>query len=980
MAPTNKEASTKIGVQSKDDLLEAAESLRMYLYLAQKKNLSEALSTSRGSELQNVVTDNLKADRTRGAVETVLTQVRTTTLKDIDNNANGLNVNNSNQGFAVPIENGDFPESISRTLTQLGLASSRTIQRHIAIRSGIDGLNFSNRSSEFVALFANLIPAIEMSKCVPYFNIRFIQVAPNDSKQNPMPFLSLESFVGATKGDTSVNTGGLPNYQAASPVNKPTPRLGGVVTGIELFQAPQTLVRPMLNTDTSYQAQRGIRVLDPMQPLASIESINFDVTALSQNFMSTQTKIDMTIILHDKSRLIELAPLLSPGVYPTVRAEIEWGWSHPAGGGFSNNPYGKFINALRSKQVFCISTVSFSNRDATSLSIKMQLMGLGEFITSNTSTLTGAYVSYELIRARMNQLFAITDVKKKDPKNGGPPTPAMQMFGAHEKVVELSEWESGDKWITYDDYYAISDLITNVSAGRQKIDELIAKYSDIVKNKTRTTVSSSTAPQNLSEFLLSSLRSSILDAKFEDSPYVKGPKKNPTDKTEAQKSPINSPSSIEFLSEIKKIIDNDEAGPASVSVMSLGDAIYRLFTIPMSITDFFDEIRVFTFDFNDHAGNMAGYNIGSFPIPTVNISTNVLKSNVSAQKALQRLVSLVNDPTSAAYGIKDALQEKKEAEEAANKSIVPDDDTTVNAAEVARDEAQAAFEKTLTSIYKKKAQYDLNVSFEPKFTTPRIKVHTEVSSVNEGGSYKQVMNVFIYDEANAGHRNVNLLSSIMQYNSGVARVVTLGPEASKSSSSSKGTLADLFTIQQNPDGTWAISTTREKAKRMITSAIPTLRIGIEGSMITNASYTSSAGGDLSNIQMLKSYKNSGGGSRANASPGINADMYVIPSSLTLQMLGMPLINRGQTYFVDFGTGTTLDNTYTVTSVKHSIKSGQFTTTVNLNVTNQGSIKSVISMLQADLGILQANAKITEKNNLDSALKSAEDALRMSRSR
>jgi hypothetical protein len=76
------------------------------------------------------------------------------------------------------------------------------------------------------------------------------------------------------------------------------------------------------------------------------------------------------------------------------------------------------------------------------------------------------------------------------------------------------------------------------------------------------------------------------------------------------------------------------------------------------------------------------------------------------------------------------------------------------------------------------------------------------------------------------------------------------------------------------------------------------------------------------------------------------------------MLGMPLVNRGQTFFVDFGTGTTLDNAYTVMSVNHSIKGGQFTTNITLNVTNQGTIKAVTSMIQTDLAILQQYVSTT----------------------
>ena len=89
-------------------------------------------------------------------------------------------------------------------------------------------------------------------------------------------------------------------------------------------------------------------------------------------------------------------------------------------------------------------------------------------------------------------------------------------------------------------------------------------------------------------------------------------------------------------------------------------------------------------------------------------------------------------------------------------------------------------------------------------------------------------------------------------------------------------------------------------------------------------------------------------------------MFVIPATVNITMLGMPLINRGQMYYIDFGTGTSLDNVYTVTSVKHSIKGGQFTTTVTLNPISSGSIKSVTSGLNTDLAAVKQYKKQNSK--------------------
>jgi hypothetical protein len=47
------------------------------------------------------------------------------------------------------------------------------------------------------------------------------------------------------------------------------------------------------------------------------------------------------------------------------------------------------------------------------------------------------------------------------------------------------------------------------------------------------------------------------------------------------------------------------------------------------------------------------------------------------------------------------------------------------------------------------------------------------------------------------------------------------------------------------------------------------------------------------------------------------------------MLGCPLLQFGQSFYVDFGTGTSADNIYTVTSFSHKITPGDFSTSAKL---------------------------------------------------
>ena len=74
------------------------------------------------------------------------------------------------------------------------------------------------------------------------------------------------------------------------------------------------------------------------------------------------------------------------------------------------------------------------------------------------------------------------------------------------------------------------------------------------------------------------------------------------------------------------------------------------------------------------------------------------------------------------------------------------------------------------------------------------------------------------------------------------------------------------------------------------------------------------------------------------------EVVVFPNTVSLSLVGMPMMTRGQTLFIDFGTNTSLDNIYTVKSVNHNISAGEFNTDLELVPSNMGAISSFRSKL------------------------------------
>ena len=65
---------------------------------------------------------------------------------------------------------------------------------------------------------------------------------------------------------------------------------------------------------------------------------------------------------------------------------------------------------------------------------------------------------------------------------------------------------------------------------------------------------------------------------------------------------------------------------------------------------------------------------------------------------------------------------------------------------------------------------------------------------------------------------------------------------------------------------------------------------------------------------------------------------LFPNTVSCTLNGMPMIGRGNNIFIDFGTNTSLDNIYTVKNVTHSVRAGDFSTSLELVPPNMGAVE------------------------------------------
>jgi len=128
-------------------------------------------------------------------------------------------------------------------------------------------------------------------------------------------------------------------------------------------------------------------------------------------------------------------------------------------------------------------------------------------------------------------------------------------------------------------------------------------------------------------------------------------------------------------------------------------------------------------------------------------------------------------------------------------------------------------------------------------------------------------------------------------------------------------------------------------KDNIKSIMPSMTMGSMFTGLKSVSVSSSTSGNVANtILVTANIENEDTQTGQGASDGID-DIFVIPASLKVTMFGMPLVQYGQQFFIDLGTGTTLDNIYAVTNLSHKIDPTGFETSFDLTFLGQGMTRN-----------------------------------------
>jgi hypothetical protein len=397
-----------------------------------------------------------------------------------------------------------------------------------------------------------------------------------------------------------------------------------------------------------------------------------------------------------------------------------------------------------------------------------------------------------------------------------------------------------------------------------------------------------------------------------------------------------------------------------------------------------DEIHIFMYPFNSRAPGVSGSNIGTFKVNSDRIANKLREKvretqNLTIQTFIEEVRSIMKDKldpefalftaeevnsiratrelittqTASATEIASQIQSKSSAKAAATDDdrkteIQEEIDTLQDTLDDHLDNIQL-FQEDLTERQDSAVngeQLDLRIS---SLSMPELKVSLETKKITvnittDGVSQlvpRTILRVHVYDGNNKPNELQEFLSNLNNNMSIVIPDENDTIEESPWNAELVQTLSDLG-IGEIKTITGRGNTTIEKfvvnnmspaIKQATKDSMASITYGSSGTAINSVSVDSVTDRNMQAHYMLQS-QTADHSTLTNEELNIrNRDAQkVMPLTITMDMMGCPLLRYGQEFYVDFDTNTDLDNVYVTTSIIHSIAAGKFTTSLSLKPT------------------------------------------------
>lgn len=746
---------------------------------------------------------------------------------------------------------------------------------------------FDTVTTDYCDAFFNLIDNINLSLAVPFVKINIIDRLSKTRKQEPK--MSLISFLKSPSDnniDDTIFSNAKPKLFSSDDFTARRIASGKFV-GTEVFLGPNTMLPDP--TDEILNPRR----LNPSVPLMSLLSFSTSIESQGSSAVSRK-RGELSIVLHDRSRLNDIRSLVSLGDFSTLYFDIEWGYIHPHGDPSFNNPVGQYLNAMRFREIYSPNTYTMAMGEGGSMTININMLAAGYLDATNTSVITGQYVPRSL---------------------------AMNMLNNYVFNVIVQNESS-----------AISD---SVQADIRPITEVLAKQDTAGKYIKRDFIDKILSKPNRDVVVLEEELKFIQDLK--------------TTIQQSDETPFRQTDYINDLTKKLKIANVGEIGSDTFEQMkskygnslvqeeyaSIANILTQCVGIPFSMTGLYNEVQIHVFKFNEAAGTMASKPITQGCLPIDDFigkpdETGSLYNTDGVLTALGRLTKALSNPDVLCYGIASQPDPKKTTgkPDEASASSPP------NAGAPATKAAAAA---------KSKASATPPTSPDPSFKIPNIKwdMRTVPAKVMPNDSSSPI-------DAKADPEQLILQIIIYDDNSLIAGTETA--QAYSYLSKFKGNLTGK--TSGKTDNTLSI----DDSKFISKIAYPNITYGAVNSVIKSIAISTNTRSALSTSLTIQAGQEALNAQLKSVTASEIRQIQLIPGSITLTIFGLPIIERGQSIYLDLGTGTTLDDVYKVTSVRHNLSS-DFTTDLTLQFTGQGTLISIENAIDNAIKAIEQKSEI-----------------------
>lgn len=813
-------------------------------------------------------------------------------------------------------------------------------------------------------IFLNSIPNVEMSRATPFIDIQMSIGRPaKNSETNQIQTMSLSRFlVGAatTNSNTALDDlvmgnqifNGDPIDQANQQIKWSEAR---ATAGMELFTSPQTLINA---NESDNESLRSNPVLDKFKPLMSIKGFTVEIVP-SAGMMSYKTA-KLELILHDRSRLSEIADFIRADLYGNTEITIEYGWVHPDGESNSQvrNPYGDLINGMRIKEKYSILNSSFSLGDGGEMAVNLDLFTRGaesfetELISSDDSQIGNIIVEIQGLQRDIAELRA-----RVYGSQSGATT--REIRGV--QILDAAQDAMNNIVLSNELRTSISQF-RNALRGQQSpaTQELLERLQDLygtVAGGNRrgaqaglpaTAGTNEPAATRLRRSVQSSVSTKMAKLLTDQDPFLVG------SRTEVGRIPLAGTSAAETVVRAGNVPINIGRGDSTKQV-SLAKLLLLFVGEPLAHTGKYDDVQMVFYPFNAYAGKASRINIANFGVDAQFFADNFARWRLervgrSANVNLRDFISFVgttilDDVAARSYGLVDST----------GKSLFQTVSTDNNGRTAVSLEAVSEPADHMHNIELALREFTPDGTFRP----PQIDIFLEASPEKlgtvdgepaNGQTEKTILKIHVFDRLATSYDTLGtLLANTRNTEFEAVGTTSAVPPQREGERGSVGSDAVVESRRQVHNAYIAAAEANgivekvfvgegegrheiyrivggpRKLKDFLYKTVPYITYGTIGTNILNASLSSNQEPALNTINLLRSFRRSELEPNGENPGGL--PMRIIPTTLGLSTLGCPLINFAQSYFVDFQTGTTADNIYAVTGLTHTLGPGEFKTDI-----------------------------------------------------